>query len=97
MGSHQNSYSLDWIIKLVKQQAPERKDIIDALQRCENGQWDSKAYLRFVDSTNANLPGAVWQIEESVVFVHEIDGDIVIDLLKGGIIGGIEFVSSKEK
>ena len=97
MTIHETPYNLDWIIELVKQQEPERHDILNGLLNCKNGVWRNNAYLQFVDSKNANQPGAEWQIDDSIVFEHKTEGDIVIDLLKGGRIGGIEFISRIEQ
>ncbi len=83
---------LDYIIKLVSEQEPERKDIIDALRKCKTGKWDGSGYYRFVNTSNANLPGAVWQHEECIVLEQDNDADIVLDILKDGRIGGIEFI-----
>src|SRR5438270_275853 len=97
MNIHQIPYDLNWIIDLVKQQEPARHDIVNGLIECKNGYWESKAYLRFVDGKDANQPGAEWQIDDCIVLEHETEGDIVIDLLKDGRIGGIEFVSRIEQ
>ena len=78
------------IIKFVEENYPDRKDIIAGLQNAAGGSWKGKAYFQFVDSTNANKEGAEWQHDECFVLDEE---DIVIDLLKDGRIGGIEFIS----
>ncbi len=78
------------IIGLVQEQYPDRQDLIVALNNSNGGHWRDKAYFQFVDSTNANKPGAEWQHDDCIV-VDKVD--IVIDLLKDGRIGGIEFIS----
>lgn len=78
------------IIELVREQYPERDDVIEGLKNVASGHWSDRAYFRFVDSTNANQPGAEWQHDTCIV-VDE--ANIVIDLLKDGRIGGIEFLS----
>ncbi len=75
---------IEKIIRLVREQEPDRDDIVTALQNCKSGDWLSKGYYQFVDSRNPNHPGSEWQLEN--------EGDIVIDLLKDGRIGGIEFI-----
>ena len=84
--------NIENIIGLVRQQEPNRQDLIKALQNCTGGQWTSKGYYRFVDSTNANQVGAEWQFEENIVLEQDNEGDIVLDFLKNGEIGGIEFL-----
>lgn len=77
------------IIELVRGQYPDREDVIIGLQNSIAGHWRNKAYFQFVDSTNANQPGAEWQHNDCIV-LNKVD--IVIDLLKDGRIGGIEFL-----
>ena len=88
---------IEKIIRLVREQEPDREDIITALQNCKGGHWSSKAYYHFVDSRNPNQPGSEWQHEECIVIEHENEGDIVIDLLKDGRIGVIEFIDFIDK
>lgn len=83
---------LEYIIKLVSEQEPESLDVINALKKCEKGKWDGSAYYRFVNSSNANNPGAVWQHDYCIVLEQENNADIVLDILKDGRIGGIEFI-----
>ena len=80
------------IVDLVKAQHPNRLDLIAGLQNAGIGEWTSKGYYRFVSSANANELGAEWQIDESIVIEQNSNGDIVIDLLKDGRIGGLEFI-----
>ena len=89
--------NIEEIINLVRQQEPDRQDIIEALQKCSVGQWTSNGYYRFVDSKNANEPNAEWQHDECIVLEQEDKGDIVLDLLKDGRIGGIEFINHIDK
>jgi hypothetical protein len=82
---------IEYIIKLVKQQESDRQDIVDALLNCKNGHWSRNGYYQFVDSTNANKPNSEWQHDECIVIEQKNKGDIIIDMLKDGRIGGIEF------
>jgi len=84
-------FNKDYIIKLVEVQIPERQDLIIALRNCKDGFWSDNAYYRFVDSLDANQPGSEWQFDESFVLEQHDKGDIVIDFLKNGKVGGIEF------
>ena len=83
---------IDQIIKLVEQQQPLRQDVVSALRNCKGGSWDGSGYFRFGNDRNANQPGATWQHQESLVIEQESKGEIVIDLLSDGRIGGIEFI-----
>jgi hypothetical protein len=80
------------LIELVKEQEPERKDIIFALTDSIGGHWESKANYRFVNSKKANKIGAEWQFDENIVLEHDTLSTIVLDYLKDKRIGGIEFM-----
>ena len=86
--------NINEIIELVKQQEPDRQDIIIALTNTIGGHWESKAYFRFVDSKNANKEGAEWQFDENIVIESETLGTLVIDYLKDKRIGGIELLKN---
>jgi uncharacterized protein YuzE len=92
-----NLLNIEMIIKLVEQQEPDRQDLIIALRNCKNGKWTSNGYYQFVDSNNANQIGYKWQFDENVVLEQENKGDIVLDILKDGSIGGIEFIDQIEQ
>lgn len=85
-------FNPQWVIDLVKEQKPDRLDVIDALEKGIKGKWESRAYINFVSTKNANQEGSEWQFKENIVLEHDTEGTIVIDLLKNGKIGGIEFV-----
>jgi len=85
-----------WIVQLLKEQEPDRDEILIALKQCKNGTWERKSYVRFVDRTTPNQPWSEWQFKENIVLEHPTEGTIVIDCLKDGRIGGIEFVSRIE-
>lgn len=88
---------IEYLIKLVKEQEPERQDLVSALLNCNGGHWSENGYYRFVDSKNPNQPNSDWQHEECIVLEQNEKGNIVIDLLKNGRIGGIEFIDLIDK
>ena len=83
---------INYLVGLVQEQEPSRSDLIDALNNCKDGFWENDKYYRYVVSTNANQPGAEWQHSEGIVLEQDSKGDIVIDYLMDGRIGGIEFL-----
>lgn len=83
----------EWIIELARAQVSDRTDIIETLEQCRKGTWESRAYIHFVSQKNANQPNSEWQFEENIVLEHPKKGTIVLDVLKDKKIGGIEFVS----
>ena len=50
-------------------------------------------YICFVSGERPNQLDSEWQFEENIVLEHETEGVIVLDILKDGRIGGIEFVN----
>ena len=85
--------NIEYIIALVKEQEPERTDIVLALSNCSEGKWTTNGYYSLVIADNKpNQPGSNWQYDESIVIEQKNAGDIIIDLLKDGRIGGIEFM-----
>jgi len=87
-----DTIDIEKIIELVKEQEPERPDLISALQNCKSGHWTRQGYYQYVNSRNANQPNSDWQHAESIVIEQKSKGDIIIDILKDGRIGGIEFI-----
>lgn len=85
------------IIELVRKHDPDRQDIVYALQNVSGGQWTSNGYYGFVDNRNSNQPGAVWQFDKNIVLQQENKLDIVLDILKDGQIGGLEFIDLIDK
>lgn len=81
------------IIKILEKEEPKNENLIQLLENCNGGNWESKAYYRFVNSKNANQPNSEWQFQENVIIEHNKIGTIVIDLLKNNKIGGIELIS----
>lgn len=86
-------FKIEWIIELISEQKPERTDLIQQLNRIGKRTWERQAYIYFVSGFEPNQDGSEWQFEESIVLHHESGGTIVLDVLKDGRIGGIEFLS----
>jgi hypothetical protein len=80
------------LIDIAREQAPEFPWIADALGACGPGTWESHAYVRYISSRNRIQPGAEWQFETNVRLDHEQFGTVIIDVLKGNRIGGLEFL-----
>lgn len=80
------------LIAAVQEQAPEFGWLEEALCNCGTGEWESPAYVGYVSRHRPNQPGAEWQFEKNVVLQHEELGMVVLDVLKGNRLGGIEFL-----
>jgi hypothetical protein len=80
------------LVEVVRAQAPEFPWLPEALGSCPTGEWESRAYVGYVSRLSPNQPGSEWQFETNVVLSHESLGMVVLDVLKGDRLGGIEFV-----
>ncbi|WP_027385546.1 hypothetical protein [Chryseobacterium gregarium] len=69
------------IIDFIRFKLPEELNLISNLEPIKSGKWESKAYYKFVDSTNANQPGSEWQFKENIVLEHPKFKTIVLDIL----------------
>lgn len=86
------AYDPAWLVDLAR----ERKDhpwLAEALAKCRTARWESRAYVAFIDSSNANASDSPWQFQENIVLEHSTEGDLVLDILVGGRVGGVEFLS----
>ncbi|MCR9154443.1 MAG: hypothetical protein NXI09_10065 [Bacteroidetes bacterium] len=86
-------FHIDQIIELIREQEPYRLDLIKELEKSEKKKWIRQPYIHFVSTERPNQPGSEWQFDENIVLEDEIEGTIVLDILKDVGIGGIEFVS----
>lgn len=73
-------------------QVPEFPWLPAALSCCGPGKWESGAYVHYVSPADPGQPGSQWHFETNVVIDNSVLGMVVIDILKGNRIGGIEFV-----
>jgi hypothetical protein len=85
------------LIQTVRSQAPEYPWLPDALANCPAGDWESAAYVGYVSRHSPNQPGSEWQFDTNVVLSHERLGMVVLDLLHGSRLGGIEFVDNIQR
>ena len=85
-------YDPSWLVRLAREHYPEVPWLATALEKCTRCKIKSKAYVCFVDPTNANQLGADWQFAENIVLEDPEHGDIVIDVLENQRIGGVEFL-----
>lgn len=80
-------YDPAWLVELARAQHPDRPALAEALARCTRAVEESRAYLRFVQ---ADAPA--WRFRENVRLHHPREGTLVLDVLEGGRIGGVEFL-----
>lgn len=86
------AYDPAWLVDWVRANRADLGWVADALARCTRATEGGRAYLYFVDPADANQPGAEWQLAENVMLEHPREGTLVLDVLEGRRIGGIEFL-----
>ncbi len=86
------TYNPQWIVDIAKKQIPDKPEIILALSKCIKAKIESRAYIYFVNRDNSNKPNSEWQFEENIILEDKKNGTIILDVLKGNKIGGIEFL-----
>lgn len=86
------TYDPTWLVELATNCHPEQTWLEEALSKCTRAAQVSDAYIYFVDPSDPNEPGSEWQFEQNIVLEHPTDGDLVLDILKGHRVGGVEFL-----
>lgn len=92
MSKRWEPYNPQWLVELTQQQMPEEKEVIDSLGRCTSCLKSSRAYIYFVDGSNPNQKGSAWQFQRNIRLEDKKFGTIILDILKGNEVGGIEFL-----
>ncbi len=84
-----DTYDPAWLVSLAREQYPNEAWLANALARCIRAK-KYNGYVYFVDSANGNRPGAAGQFERNIVLNDPELGEIVVDILQGDRVGGIE-------
>lgn len=84
-------YDPSWLISLAKEQHPEETWLVEALAVCTRAKLKGDVSIYFVDAANANKPGSEWQFERNILLDSPTEGPVILDVLKGQKIGGVEF------
>jgi len=90
-------YDPTWLLELAREQLPEEVWLQDALAVCRRAWTKSPAYVYFVNPQNPNIVGSEWQFETNMVLEHPTEGELVLDILRGRRVGGVEFISKIEQ
>ena len=93
-GEAWQSYDPSWLVELAREQLPEATWLSDALAACTRFCSYSDAMIYFVDPARPNEPGSAWQFDTCVELESPVHGWLVLDILKGGRVGGVEFVDN---
>lgn len=90
--SNWEPYDPTWLVELARQQRPEERWLPEALAKCTRCLRESRAYFYFVDPARPNEAGAEWQFDTNITLESPAKGSLVLDILKGFRVGGVEFV-----
>jgi hypothetical protein len=86
---HGTPYDPTWLVDLARASRPGEPWLAEALARCTRVVEESRAYLRFAGPDD---DGPDARFEKNLVLHHAREGELVLDVLAGGRIGGIEFL-----
>jgi hypothetical protein len=86
-------YDPAWLVELAKAQLPEEGWLPGALAACTRARQESAAYIHFVNPADPNEPGSEWEIQTDLTLHHPTEGDLVLDILEGNRVGGVEFLA----
>jgi len=81
------NFDPEWLALLAEDQYPEEKSLHRAIRKCTKVKGN-----HFVAPKNPNQPGSEWRFEKSVTLVHPEMDDIILDILKDGRVGSIEYL-----
>lgn len=87
------TYDPSDLAALARAQHPGEAWLPAALEQCTRAMKDGRAYLYFVEPDRPNEPDSAWQFERNLTLEHPREGTLVLDVLRGGRIGGVEFLS----
>ncbi len=84
-------YNPDWLVALATHQHADKPWLADAFRCCKTVVKQTRFVIHFVDPTDANKPAAEWQFDASLWLKDPVEGNLVIDVLKGMQVGAVEF------
>jgi hypothetical protein len=85
-------YDPSMLVALATKQLPAETWLPQALAACRRCRWESRAYAYFVDGSKPNQKGSEWQFVKNLHLSDSKEGEIILDVLKGNRIGGVEFL-----
>lgn len=88
---HLEDYDPSWIVKASQPYIDEYPWLPAALEKCTRVCNDDPTYIYFVESKHANQPGSAWQFQENITLENTPEGEIILDIIKPNIVGGVEF------
>ena len=86
-------YDPAWLIALAKEQLPDETWLPAALAACTMARQESAAYIHFVSRADPDATGSEWEAQTDLILKHPTEGELVLDILEGNRIGGVEFLA----
>lgn len=86
-------YDPTWLVNAAEKYRSEYPWLPSALSKCTTARIDSDFYIYFVDSDNPNKPESEWQFDTNLTIEESAEGELVLDILEGDRVGGVELLS----
>ena len=86
-------YDPTWLVALAKEQLPDEPWLPAALAACTMARQESAAYIHFVTRSDPDEPGSEWGEQRDLILKHPTEGELVLDILEGNRVGGVEFLA----
>ncbi|MEP6590274.1 MAG: hypothetical protein ABJC19_03735 [Gemmatimonadota bacterium] len=86
-------YDPAWLVALAREQYPEEPEVAAAFEKCVWVYRETELVVHFVDNRRPNQVGSSWQCDTNLTLEDPVEGTLVVDWLKGGRVGGIEFLT----
>ena len=86
-------YDPAWLVELAKEQLPEEAWLPAALAACTMARQESDAYIHFAKPADSDEPISEWQVQTDLTVKHPTEGELVLDILQGNRVGGVEFLA----
>ena len=86
-------YDPAWLVELAKAQLPEEPWLPGALAACTMARQESEAYIHFVDRSEPDGLASEWAEQTDLILKHPTEGELVLDILEGNRVGGVEFLA----
>ena len=89
-------YDPTWLVELAREQHPDKPWLADALAACTRCRCGSAAYIHFVNNERPNQAGSEWQFDTNLELQSPTEGEIILDVLTGQRVGGLELINKIE-
>ncbi len=89
-------YDPSWLVRAAQFVQEEYPWLPEKLKECVKAirHGDTPSYIYFVNSYKPNKSGSDWQFKENIILEDTEHGDVVLDILEGDRIGGVEILKN---